>query len=1040
MSNWTWKNKLTDDNIIQVKKLCDEWEKNKLRNPITKAKIMENKVTYNDIKKICESKKIKQYKSVVKSSSSKEKEEKQKKEKSYIEDIEDKEYFPKIEDKKFIEKLHNLQELSVHRTKELNEIRNLEDFENQVLKECPDKTFNKAYFQYFIQQYLSKRSLYKNILLFYSVGVGKSCSAVSIAEGFLENYSSYEEPLIWVILPKSLKTNFYNTIYDFSLYHQKQCTSDLYIKLAKIKKETPLKEAQTKILKIIKQRYLVLTYGEFEKHVSGGKKVENKILIVDEAHNLRNKTAEKEEDLDEDEKISVKTYNILKDVLENGENNRLILMSGTPMYNKPNEIIELLNLFLINDKKEPINKLTLFDKNGSLTDKFKDKLIELSSKYISYITNINPFSYSIRLSPKEAYKTIPSFIKNKKDYQWINHIKDGVILVKLGSKQEDYYKTHNMNMSHLSGFESMNIVYEDQIGKTGFNNIFEKTKNNSLSVKYRNEEILSEKLLPKYANKISILLNNIKKSNGIIIVYSRFLWAGIIPCAIALEHIGYSRYGVKNNILNNGKERDKKLNYAILTTPVDDLMGNESYSFDKLIQDINHNNNKNGENIKVVLITQKASEGISFFNVREIHILDPWYHVNRLEQIVGRGIRRCSHIRLPLENRNTMIYNYCGYIEDMVSKDVFTLKTAGEKVKNVNEITEVIRNNSIDCGIHKYINYYPKEIFKFNFIDIVNSRNEKIRFDIKDFNENTSCVMYKGNDMRGVREDNMKITENLINRIIDYILKNKKKWYSIDEIITNIKTYDGDDIYMYYSINKCLYPNEVIDNHYLYLHKDGIQLVQKQDDSIYSSILISDKKDKIIVQENTNYSKLLDNINLINDKFARLFKIYKTISSKNFKDIILTIIKNQKYGLLQDDLYNEGIILFENNSIIGYIDIFHKDQGYDLNGNDIPKDKMDKIIKKYEKVEINDKKIYGKLEITKKKEEIIINFKLYIDKKSNGANCYFKNKPELIKMFKDKNLILDETKSRDIICHEIALNLYNSNDLYFIPDLKPKKK
>jgi hypothetical protein len=44
--------------------------------------------------------------------------------------------------------------------------------------------------------------------------------------------------------------------------------------------------------------------------------------------------------------------------------------------------------------------------------------------------------------------------------------------------------------------------------------------------------------------------------------------------------------------------------------------------------------------------------------IREIHIIDPWKHLNKTEQIIGRGIRFCSHTLLPPEERNKAIHKY----------------------------------------------------------------------------------------------------------------------------------------------------------------------------------------------------------------------------------------------------------------------------------------------------------------------------------------------------------------------------------------------
>jgi hypothetical protein len=1040
--NWNWNNdikKVIDNEKLKyIKSLCDKWELNKLKNPITNFKIQENKGTYNLIKKTCNSKHIKNLDKSTNSKSSNKNNESNNILKKTSYDIDTNEYFPNIDDPEFIKKLNNLQEITVHTTSKLNSLNTLEDFENQVLKECPDNEFFKSYFQYFIQQYMSNRTLYKNLLLFYSVGVGKTCSAVSIAEGFLSEYSSFEEPLIWVILPKSLKTNFINTIYDFTLYGKTQCTNDIYLKLGKIDKNQPLtSEIKNKILKIIKQRYKILTYGEFNKEVSGNYILNNKIIIVDEAHNLRNKLVnEKEEDDDDlNEDYAIKTYNELEKVIENGNNNRLILMSGTPMYNKPDEIIELLNLFLLNDKKERINIKTIFDKNDNLRLNIKKKIIELSKKYISYINNKNPFSYSIRLSPENAIKNkdnIPSNIQNKKDYEWINYIKDGILLIKLGKEQEKYYRTNYKKSLHLSGFEPMNIVYKNNIGQVGFNSIFKKVdkkEKGSLCIEYRdkNEEILAEPLLSKYGKKISILLENIKESNGTVLVYSRFLWAGIIPCAIALEHIGYSRYGVKNNILNSNKSEDKNLTYAILTTPVLNLMGSESTSFDKLIEEINK------DKVKVVFITQKASEGISFKNIREIHILEPWYHINRSEQIIGRGIRKCSHIGLSLEYRNTTIYQYCGYIDDIETKDVNTLKIAGNKIKNVDIITNIIKNNSIDCGIHKYINYYPPDIFKFGKLSIINSKNKQIEYNIKEEKE-PECNINDGEDYRGVIKSNMKLSENLKNRIISYINKNRKEFYSFDEIFNNIKTYDGDNLYLYYAINQCLYPNNVINGYYLYLNGNGIQIIKKNYKFEYSTILINKKKDERVKIEPNIETFLNTIIKIENDKFKRLYKLYSFFNSLNFDKIIKSIIiNNDKYKLIYNDLYNEGLIIKD-----GYINIFNNNEGIDINGDDIPIDEVEKIVKKYKVMNIDKKEKHTKMviEFDKKKNYKKIDYKLYLKVNSKGASCFTKTK----KVLNDEFNGINENKNISDICYDIIEKMYKNNKFFFIPEKKPIEK
>ena len=98
-----------------------------------------------------------------------------------------------------------------------------------------------------------------------------------------------------------------------------------------------------------------------------------------------------------------------------------------------------------------------------------------------------------------------------------------------------------------------NIIYGENdtdikkiYGNEGLENIFkiQSNKKGEYKVEYKNkEEILDYSNISKYSPKIKLLLKNIKKSTGIVLVYSRYKAAGVIPIAIALEHIGFHKFG-----------------------------------------------------------------------------------------------------------------------------------------------------------------------------------------------------------------------------------------------------------------------------------------------------------------------------------------------------------------------------------------------------------------------------------------------------------------------------------------------------------------
>ena len=332
-------------NLPKTVEHCQTWYNNPTFNPITGKKIKVNGSMYLAIKKECD--------------------------KIFENENLSNVHFPSIDDPKFKNKLESLAEFKVFKIPKYKTLNSLEDFEKQVNIECPKDIFNKALYQHFITEYMAKTTPYNSVLLYHSVGLGKTCSAVSIAEGFLRPQSAKDTFEIFVILPASLKTNFKDTIYNDSK-QLNQCTNDLYYKLSKNNKDD--------IKNIIKKRYKIFSYENFAKYINTHKDlvIENKMIIVDEVHNIR-RNVKKEKEI----------YEALTSILQNGKNNKLVLMSATPMYNTVEEIIGIFRLILINEKKDTtaLDKLKLFDTNNKLYR--EDEILTLlSSQYVSYISSV----------------------------------------------------------------------------------------------------------------------------------------------------------------------------------------------------------------------------------------------------------------------------------------------------------------------------------------------------------------------------------------------------------------------------------------------------------------------------------------------------------------------------------------------------------------------------------------------------------------------------------------------------------------------------
>src|SRR5690606_33626011 len=71
--------------------------------------------------------------------------------------------------------------------------------------------------------------------------------------------------------------------------------------------------------------------------------------------------------------------------------------------------------------------------------------------------------------------------------------------------------------------------------------------------------------------------------------------------------------------------------------------------------------NSTGKYIKFILGSKVMNEGVSLFHVAEVHILDVYFNLGRVDQVIGRGIRRCSHNDLIIDDNKfpeVAVYKY----------------------------------------------------------------------------------------------------------------------------------------------------------------------------------------------------------------------------------------------------------------------------------------------------------------------------------------------------------------------------------------------
>ena len=151
---------------------------------------------------------------------------------------------------------------------------------------------------------------------------------------------------------------------------------------------------------------------------------------------------------------------------------------------------------------------------------------------------------------------------------------------------------------------------------------------------------------------------------------------------------------------NAGNHRKKRLSNK----------GREPIYIEALLNQFQNNKqeNKDGSKIRFILISPAGSEGISLNNIRQVHIMEPYWNMSRLLQIMGRAVRFCSHKDLPLEKRTVKVYIYLASYKDEETIDQYIYKLSMRKNKLVNEFEIAIKETAIDCELNYNANYDPE--------------------------------------------------------------------------------------------------------------------------------------------------------------------------------------------------------------------------------------------------------------------------------------------------------------------------------------------
>ena len=259
----------------------------------------------------------------------------------------------------------------------------------------------------------------------------------------------------------------------------------------------------------------------------------------------------------------------------------------------------------------------------------------------------------------------------------------------------------------------------------------------------KSEQLLTQsKLHSLYSAKLARLLEHINTSPGKALIYSQFRTIeGLGILKLILETAGYIEIKLENkggNIIIENAEKVLSAEYNNKRFMIFDpdrektrillhLYNGEFNMLSKELQDqlkdASINSNLRGEAFKAIMITQSGAEGISLKNVRRVMIMEPFWNMVRMDQVIGRAVRTCSHQELPVDERNVEVYIYVSVFTEKQLKDNFTLRrldlglTSDAHILQIAEKKDIIiqtflnhlKSCAVDCRVHAEQNK-PREL------------------------------------------------------------------------------------------------------------------------------------------------------------------------------------------------------------------------------------------------------------------------------------------------------------------------------------------
>ena len=622
--------------------------------------------------------------------------------------------------------------------------------EKAFAKNCESTVYSLKPQQKFAGRIFNTNTDINSMLVYHGLGSGKTQTSIVIGEAFKFRKTDSAiipgraEARVLIVVPAALQQQYYAEIIgkyedgiiksapgEIWISGDRQYYSDTYVRQAltrnynqlnilkeqlKGKTNTEMNDIQTQINTIITRSkdlkededtrvtkiYEIISHESFlnrlfkieqKMYVEQGYlewlKKPNGLLIIDEIQNLISATGSNYRRL----LYALKYYAHPKF--------RTVLLTGTPIYDKPYEFGLLMNLLrprvVFPDGRDKFNEIFLKDNVFTNKDAFK----KMCSGYVSYFKGGNPIAY--------PYKKTVIMTHTMDNYQYSAY-KDALINEVERDKEsfgkpEDFFINQKDDRVSSGIFNNSNQLCNIAFPKSTImkgkmntlqQNIAEFKKILDSETNKPPEQILH--LVKNYSSKFAKVAEMIMQCSGSVFVFSNYVYYGVDAMGIIMDHIGYREFPHSGPMGS----------YFI-------WKGEANSKHPEIVQAakkaFNDPRNIDGSLLKVMFGTQTVMEGVDFKNVNQIHILDPWWNDSRMQQIIARGVRLCSHKDLPPEKRFVDVFIHISILGSF--EKVFDLKimesTGVRKIKSFLQVENPDQKNSAKWVFYEAYTRVDKE-------------------------------------------------------------------------------------------------------------------------------------------------------------------------------------------------------------------------------------------------------------------------------------------------------------------------------------------